>query len=245
MKKTVSVLAAVAVVAGASMAFAVGGDSNIKNSKHNIPQVFSAATQGTTSQICVYCHTPHNAAKAIPLWNRNTNIAAGSFVLYSSQTMSNSVRKTGFTTDSISLFCMSCHDGATMGGSMVINKPKNGSVYDATASDVIASTKANFGGNLSTTHPVNFNLENRNTGGSATFSSTGQMRNDGKSDLVWASGNTYMGTNSAGTFPLFKSTRGDYSVECSSCHAVHDDYFAPFLRSTMNASALCLGCHRK
>ena len=238
MKKTVSILAAVAVVAGASMAFAVNGDSNIQNSKHNIPKYYK---NGTTTQICVYCHTPHNARMALPLWNRNDGKAFTSFNLYSSQTMASPVRATGFTSDSMSLFCMSCHDGSPLGGTMVQNEPKQGS----TTSQAITATAANFGTNLTKTHPVNFAL--KTNGQTAKDNKAGQLRSDGTSDLVWDGGNA-MGVNL--NFPLFKSTgtrgaTGNASVECSSCHAVHDDYFNPFLRSTMAGSALCLGCHRK
>ncbi len=241
MKKTVSILAAVAVVAGASMAFAVAGDSNIATSKHNIPANFGSAS-ANTAQICVYCHTPHNAKIALPLWNRNVSSKAdSSFTLYSSQTMASSVRKTGFTSDSMSLFCMSCHDGSPLGGTMVANAPKDAAPYSGT----ITTATAKFVQDLSKTHPVNFTLNVNNTGKGATYSSAGQMRADGKSDLVWNGTAAYMGTNVGGTFPLFASQRGPFSVECSSCHAVHDDYFFPFLRSTMGGSALCLGCHRK
>jgi len=34
-------------------------------------------------------------------------------------------------------------------------------------------------------------------------------------------------------------------MECSSCHNVHDNAISKFLRSTNNASALCLKCHNK
>jgi predicted CXXCH cytochrome family protein len=241
MKKTVSILAAVAVVAGASMAFAKAGDSNIANSLHNIPSKFGDKVNNT-SQICVYCHTPHNAKMALPLWNRNASAKAdSSFTLYSSQTMASAVRKTGFTSDSMSLFCMSCHDGSPLGGSMIQNGPKDAPAW----SGAITANSANFKQDLSKTHPVNFTLRVNNTGKTATSSSAGQLRADGESDLVWNGSAAYMGLNPGGTFPLFKSTRGDFSVECSSCHAVHDDYYAPFLRSTMGGSALCLGCHRK
>jgi predicted CXXCH cytochrome family protein len=231
MKKTVSILAAVAVMAGATMAFAQPGSSDIRLSKHNIPVALPDA--GTTQQICVYCHTPHNARMAVPLWNRNVGVAANVFRLYSSQTMAAVSFKTGFTSDSISLFCMSCHDGSPMGGTMVQNQPKN----ETTTNNTIVNTNTKFettaANMLSKTHPVNFNI------------AEGQLRNDGLRDLVWNGTNVYMGNNAAGTFPLFKSARGNFSLECSSCHAVHDDFYAPFLRSTMTGSALCLGCHRK
>ena len=35
------------------------------------------------------------------------------------------------------------------------------------------------------------------------------------------------------------------TVECASCHKVHDNTLTPFLRSTVDGSALCLKCHNK
>jgi len=40
--------------------------------------------------------------------------------------------------------------------------------------------------------------------------------------------------------PLFNN-----KMECSTCHGVHDNTNAPFLRKTNTASALCLTCHIK
>jgi predicted CXXCH cytochrome family protein len=40
--------------------------------------------------------------------------------------------------------------------------------------------------------------------------------------------------------PLFSS-----KMECSTCHGVHDNTNAPFLRKTNASSALCLTCHIK
>jgi predicted CXXCH cytochrome family protein len=40
--------------------------------------------------------------------------------------------------------------------------------------------------------------------------------------------------------PLFSN-----KMECSTCHGVHDNTNAPFLRKTNTASALCLTCHIK
>jgi predicted CXXCH cytochrome family protein len=256
MKKLLVAVTALSVVAGATMAFA---DSNIKNSKHDMKSRYGAtagASAGTSTQICVYCHTPHNAISTMPLWNRQNGVSATSFTLYSSQTMQSSVRATGFTADSMSLFCMSCHDGSPVGGTMVVNKPMNGDTLSDNTVKITNTTPigtnrngANLGTDLRTTHPVNFSLKDNGLGltGDGDFSKAGQARNDGAtSDLVWNGSVGYMGKNPNPTFPLFKATgRGNSAVECSSCHAVHDNFYEPFLRSTMAASALCLGCHRK
>ena len=63
-----------------------------------------------TNQICIFCHTPHNAKTdlpAVPLWNHTTTTA--SFTPYSSPTLTATVGQP----DGNSKACLSCHDGAT------------------------------------------------------------------------------------------------------------------------------------
>jgi predicted CXXCH cytochrome family protein len=234
MKKALSLLAAVALIAAASSAMA----STISSTKHNLSASGTTAYKGTGSQICVYCHTPHNAYTTAPLWNRNAGrVTAGSFLLYSGVNMSNVSYKTGFTSDSISLFCMSCHDGSVLGDTMIKNVPlgepaglgNTNAIPSNVKANLVASTSSTTG-DLRTTHPVNFPVAASTQG-----------------DLQGVTGGTTMGTT--GQFPLFKATRSGVattnSLECSSCHSVHDNTNAPFLRTTNAGSALCLGCHNK
>jgi len=222
-------LLATALVAMASMASA----ASIVNTKHDLHfgssgPVSDAGLIGTnTNQICIFCHTPHNPVTNVPLWNR-ANPAAGGWTMYASPTLSASATtKLGggsFDNDSISLFCMSCHDGVTTMGAFT---NKAGITPEALIA-IPGASKANIGGaggnKLNNDHPVGFNYEdaqaqdtglkalgtaNTNLGGSAFFGATGKM------------------------------------IECSSCHKVHDNAFPPFLRKTNDNSALCLACHDK
>lgn len=217
---------------------AASAATSIKNSKHDLSSGSSAAIKGDTDQICVYCHTPHNATQDIPLWNRN-NPTASNFTLYSSASMQNTPVKQGFTTDSISLFCMSCHDATTsLGAAAVHNNPADrpsGITVAAVANKVDGSgvltgsaTDADLGTDLSNDHPVNFLV------------TSGADPNIGT-----VSGSTMKTGEVTNGFPLFKSGRGATTLECGSCHAVHDNTDAPFLRTTMAGSKLCLGCHIK
>lgn len=242
--KKVLVLAAVAGLMTATAAF--GG--SIVQSKHNLTSTGTGTTAGNTavtSQICVYCHAPHNGTGQLPLWNRN-NPAGGGFTLYSGVNMQSRQFATGFSTDSTSLFCMSCHDGAGL-GSRVHN---SGAIIRTGAAAGTAgrplyngAMDANtiFGTDLTATHPINFPVP---------------TSNNSQADL-WLSpingGQGYMGgnTNVAFDFPLFKASggrggpSGNRALECGSCHAVHDSTNSPFLRYTMEGSKLCLGCHNK
>lgn len=234
-RRTLMAMAAVAVVGAATYAGAAAG---IKGTKHDLS--FAAPGANQTDQVCVFCHTPHNAVQPVPLWNRNASAnAAGSFKLYtSSQTLDGAQAATGFSADSISLFCMSCHDGSALGGAMIGAEPvgvaagelipDGGDTADKLSK--IAGT-ANFGTDLTKSHPVNLSYnEGAGAGQDAGLVAKGSLR-----------------------FPLYKAGGVENFLECASCHAVHGqdnaanpgDNYPKFLRSTMAGSALCLGCHIK
>jgi predicted CXXCH cytochrome family protein len=69
---------------------------------------FSTKGWNTTGEICVVCHTPHNADVSVtdaPLWNHQ--ITAATFTVYSSSTLDATVGQP----DASSKLCLSCHDG--------------------------------------------------------------------------------------------------------------------------------------
>lgn len=249
MKKVLGLIAAAGLIAASTAAFG----ASIVNSKHDLSAgstvggVAASYTLGSSTQICIYCHAPHNANLSLPLWNR-TNPSGAGFTLYSGVGMANVSFKTGLTSDSTSLFCMSCHDGVT-----AISAVYNAGVIDGTGTTaahpftagkftigggaggaIAAGVSGNLTTDLSKTHPINFVVGTT----------------DPQLDLYPGTVAGKMG--SANQFPLFKSTdanaaraTADRSLECGSCHAVHDSQYKPFLRATMNKSALCLGCHNK
>jgi len=70
---------------------------------------FSGQSWNTTTEICIVCHTPHNALTGVadaPLWNHELS-AVASYTLYASGTM-NSIPG---QPDGSSKLCLSCHDG--------------------------------------------------------------------------------------------------------------------------------------
>lgn len=212
---------AVVMSAGAVLA------STVALTAHNM------STRGSNSTtVCEFCHTPHNANKTLkaPLWNR-TLPSGSSYVLYSSATAKNRIYKSGLTSSSISLGCMSCHDGGAIGG-RVINNPAD--VPDGTpvTANVIAVGKKNFGSDLSGHHPVNFNLDD-SIAGTAELNMKFMITGPGNIPL-YKTGRAITGAGDDGT-----------GVECSSCHDSHDNTYGKFLRKTNVASALCLTCHIK
>lgn len=253
MKKVLAIAAATGILAAASFASA----GSIVGSLHDLSTTGTASMKGTgtSTQICVYCHAPHNALLSLPLWNRS-NPDPTAFRLYSGLGMQNVSFKTGFTSDSTSLFCMSCHDGITNidavhNAGTIDGTAKVGKVWTAPAGvfatgTIVPTGPLAFGTDLTKTHPINFPVGTVNTIQNDLNVGTGASMGPGVAPgITW----------DATTYPLYKATadagmsatRGttNRSLECGSCHAVHDSKYSPFLRDTMGNSKLCLGCHNK
>lgn len=94
---------AVCMVFVATAAFA----GSIANTKHNLSSSATSSVYDSSAnaEICVHCHTPHNAQPNAALWNRTDNLVA-TYTAYSTFAGNNS--QPGAT----SMTCLTCHDGA-------------------------------------------------------------------------------------------------------------------------------------
>lgn len=115
-------------------AFVAAPTEDVKNTRHNLSSSGPAGRTVTTAQtteICVFCHTPHGANPDVatlmgaPIWNRR--VLATGYQLYDQVwsksfegTLDPSKQPTGF-----SRLCLSCHDG-TIALGRVINPPGSG-----------------------------------------------------------------------------------------------------------------------
>ena len=114
---------------------AASASAGIRGSKHDLGAGGAAqATTAATTEVCVFCHTPHGATTtaAVPLWNK-TLPAATSYTRYSSL---NTSTLDGEEADvgSVSLACLSCHDGS-QAMDTVINAPGSGG-FNAAGSEI-------------------------------------------------------------------------------------------------------------
>lgn len=114
------VSAALALMALSGVAMA-----GIADTKHNMGGSTNAGNAGkgwnynnATTEICVFCHTPHggDSSAPAPLWNRT--LSSGAYTTYSSLT---SMDAKVSTIGSVSLACLSCHDGTQALNSMLNN----------------------------------------------------------------------------------------------------------------------------
>jgi hypothetical protein len=126
-KSIVTVFTIAALAAGSAYA-------GIRGSKHDLGTGGAAqATTAATTEVCVFCHTPHgsNTGVSAPLWNKT--LPSTTYTRYSSlgtATLDGEEVPVG----SVSLACLSCHDG-TQAMDTVINAPGSGG-YNAAGSEI-------------------------------------------------------------------------------------------------------------
>lgn len=114
----------------------VGAQANaqvgIKGTRHNLSSTNTFGTgnanfvsSADTAEVCVFCHTPHqsNTSVQAPLWNKAT-LPSASYTTYSS-TNSSTLDGEVLAVGSVSLACLSCHDG-TQAMDNIINAPGSG-----------------------------------------------------------------------------------------------------------------------
>lgn len=222
--------------------------AGIDGSMHDLGALTDSAT--TTTQICVFCHTPHGANTAVeaPIWNKGST--GSTYTVYTSPTM-DGVASAG----SVSLACLTCHDG-TQARDNMINKPGSGG-YNPAGSSLGGMTNmsgfgiTNIGTDLSNDHPIGMtycgaaDASQAEAGacGDDTFSPNplgGTAATRLWVDTAVGAAGAYEKTD----FPLFNGGAGA-SVECATCHDPHTPTNGTFLRISNAGSAVCLTCHAK
>ena len=137
---------AVGLVAAVAVA-----DESVVNSKHDLsargPGPIRAVTE---SEICIFCHTPHNAAPQTPLWNRETPRLY--YRIYESSTVDARIDQPYGP----SKMCLSCHDGSMALGN-VLSRPQPHPIV-MTARTIMPGT-ADLTNDLSDDHPIGFRYD--------------------------------------------------------------------------------------
>jgi len=124
------------------------GHATVSATKHNLSASGPGTLKATTeSQICLFCHVPHNASPSGQLWNRGAS--AASYTPYTSSTR----KSVAGQPNGASLLCLSCHDGTIALGQLV--NPAT-AISMAGGATTIPAGKTNLGINLSDDHPVSF-----------------------------------------------------------------------------------------
>jgi len=234
--------------------------SDIANTKHNLSKTGPGTVKASTeTQICVFCHTPHNAEAqtGAPLWNRKLNNATYA-ATYSSSSIEANVDELSKGPGGLSRLCLSCHDGTmAIGNVNVLNGQANASIAmtgtgagGAMPPGAGATTgfTRSLGTDLSNDHPISFTYD-------ATLAAAdGELRTpDGAT----------VGTRVRGQ-PKPKLPLEEGQLQCTTCHDPHLKETDPtkgaakFLRLNRlqestpagglfsdNGDILCLACHDK
>ena len=245
-------LAALALISGSAVA-------GIANTKHNLSSTNALGTvngdtankTSNTDQICVFCHTPHgaNTDAPAPLWNKKIP-ASTSFTTYAtmnSSTIDGEIVAVG----SVSLACLSCHDGSQAMDNM-FNAPGSGAgkgdgsagvsqTYTWTGSGVDATTGkitgiANLGADLKNDHPIGIEYCGGGITGTGTtvsgtcadldFKGASNIKTKQVNDqqVFWIDRGTSTGVRDKDDIILYTRTEfgtAGPSVECASCHDPH------------------------
>ena len=232
--------------------------TGIAATKHNLGSGAGPAGRNQTSstaEICVFCHTPHGAdtAAPAPLWNKRLGAAGvpaggGTYTTYDTLATP-SLDGTVAAVGSISMACLSCHDG-TQAMDNIINAPGSGG-YDATGGGNIGLAYnwtgspranadgvmqngggfiANLGTDLSNDHPIGIQYCGGGLSGSATTVSGTCVDGDFRApstQVINANQVFWVDTGGAGKqrtdLPLYTRSTGGLGpmVECASCHDPH------------------------
>lgn len=202
--KKLLVLAALVALCSTS-AFAA-----ITNTKHDLSSSSTAAIKGTSTEICVYCHTPHGATAAgtAPLWNRTTT-AATDFYNNPAGSINGTMGLAGVNA-SDAILCLSCHDGASLTDALT-NPPNSGGAVPA----VQTGAAANLGTDLSNDHPVGFNYLTTAADTEINAAPVGVKVTYGTGNDMWCSSCHDVHSNTFSPF-LAKSNVG--SALCLTCH---------------------------
>lgn len=222
--------------------------AGIADTKHNLgsgPGLSGRNQVSDTAEICVFCHTPHGAdtAAPVPLWNKRLSTGASYTTYDTLQTPS--LDGTVAAVGSVSLACLSCHDG-TQAMDNVINAPGSGGVVadgggadgrawtwagaTVNAAGKIVSGPALIGTDLSNDHPIGIQYCGGGLSGSGTTVSGTCADSDFRApETRVINGNQIFWVDTGGTgkqrtdLPLYQRTTGGLGpmVECASCHDPH------------------------
>lgn len=194
-------------------------------SKHNLSVTGPGPVRAVSeTQVCVFCHTPHNANPAQPLWNRQ--LPGQTYNPYAS----GSLQATVGQPNGYSRLCLSCHDGTIAIGSVHNLGGQSATIQmqGTGPGGVMPPGSALIGTNLANDHPISFVFD---------------------AALAAADGELVSPASLTGPVRLYEGATPGVrdSVQCTTCHDPHLTAHPKFVRKPFigRADNLCLTCHVK
>lgn len=205
----------------------------IINTKHNLSISGLGNIKSTEErEICVFCHTPHNAYPDYPLWGHEIT-AVTYYTHYTSDTLkSYSSEADAPPIDGVSRLCLSCHDGTVAIGAIITKK---GKIEMVNIEDIIElgrlrpGASGYLGTDLSGGHPISIKFD-------------AILANIRNADPYLIHLNWPIIDRDVKLYP----TQDGYGVQCSSCHDPHGGkggIDAPPLWRKTTYDEVCLVCH--
>jgi hypothetical protein len=241
-------------VRGTKHNLSAAGDGSATPSGGTVPERAVKATSET--QVCVFCHTPHEATSGIvaPLWNRK--LSGATYTPYTSSSLEADAAQLAAAPGGSSKLCLSCHDGTMAIDKVnVLNGIKNATIaMTGTTAGKMPIANAgtgftrNLGLDLSNDHPISFTYDSTLAG------RDGELRSpDG----------ALVGNRVRGATPP-KLPLENNQMQCATCHDPHlrdktaSNGNAKFLRMnrfqvtqptggafSAASDTICLACHDK
>ncbi len=221
-KSCLSVAAAITALAGAAPA--AGQQESVAGTLHNLSVSGPGEVRSLSeTEVCKFCHIPHNAETPVPLWGH---------ALSQAQYEVPEIRTGGTAApapqpDGASRLCLSCHDGTVALGD-ITSEPR---IIPMTAGDRLTPGRPGYiGTDLSGSHPVSFVVPDGMT-----------LADDSESDM------TLRPLSAIGGDPDVVLDEAG-KMQCTACHDPHADrYYSPgrvprfWVKPTVEE--VCLTCH--
>ncbi|MBI5509864.1 MAG: hypothetical protein HY903_14000 [Deltaproteobacteria bacterium] len=219
--------------------------------KHNLSVSGPGSIRATSeTEICVFCHVPHNADPRGALWSRF--MSDEPYEVYDSSTL----RLPLGQPDGASKLCLSCHDGTIAVG--LIRGRGRIQMQGTDAGGALPRGRSNLGRDLRSSHPVSVEL--RGKAGELHEPPRGRVRLDAAQKLQCTSCHDPHRNDGDRQQGKFLVEPNAFSAMCLACHAprgwesepsAHEASQLEFPASRGNhtpyptvAETGCMGCHR-
>lgn len=200
---------------GALLSAAYAWSGSILDTKHNLSVSGPGPVKSITEEeVCVFCHTPHQARRDIPyLWNREDSSVT--FTTYKSSTLYAVVGQPSGG----SKLCLSCHDGTIALGS-VLSSPQE--IPFVGGIRFMPEGLSKLGTDISDDHPVSFLYDAALAASNGELVSPALLTGNVKLDQSGLLQCTSCHDPHDDVYGKFLVQSNSYSGLCTSCHDLTD-----------------------
>lgn len=222
---------------------------SVRETAHNLSIGGPGAVRAESeSQVCIFCHAPHNTSGLRPLWNREMPV--GSYRIYESSTLD---AQPGQPTGTSKL-CLSCHDGTIAMGSVLSRVER----IRMAGGDFIPAGLSNLGTDLSDDHPISFYYTTGVAAADRQLAAPTALHPNVKLDQTGQLQCTTCHDPHRNTFGNFLVMTDEFGALCTTCHRMDGWTATPHRTSTQVVSGstagdwpyqtvaqnACRSCHR-